>query len=50
MSNNMDEHYFSCDVSIILKKASDTINHKIVHDQLNCYDYNYSKKGNFWTR
>ena len=34
LQNNMDEHYFSCGVFIDLKKAFDTVNHKILLDNL----------------
>ena len=34
LQNNMDKHYFSCGVFIDLKKAFDTVNHKILLDNL----------------
>ena len=34
LQNNMDKHHFSCGVFIDLKKAFDTVNHKILLDNL----------------
>ena len=34
LQNNMDKHYFLCGVFIDLKKALDTVNHKILLDNL----------------
>ena len=34
LQNNMDKHYFSCGVFIDLKKAFDTVNHKVLLDNL----------------
>ena len=37
--NNMDKRRFSCGVFIDLKKAFDTVNHKILLDKLNYYGF-----------
>ena len=37
----MDKHYFSCGVFIDLKKAFDTVNHKILFDKLNFYGFRW---------